>query len=172
MSSIDATFGLKTDDSRPALAVPAIVPTNQVSSGRTSRQIVGLVVFLGCAAILSLGAYLTPASEGLGTHEQLNMPPCGWIMLMDLPCPTCGMTTAVTHAAHGNLVTSFTTQPMGFLFALATTMGLFIGGYTAATGSRVGVVLGSMWTRRFTWTLIGLVLAAWIYKIASHKGLL
>lgn len=170
MTSMDTTLGMTTDAVPRAAAPPSALPANAMA-GRTSRRIIGAIVALGCGAILFIGAWMTPAEHGLGTHQQLNMPPCGWILLMDIPCPTCGMTTAVTNAAHGHLLKSFLTQPAGFLFALATTMALFIGIYTAATGSRVAVVLGSMWTRRTTWWLIGIVALSWLYKIASYKGL-
>ena len=171
MTSIDATLGLNADAAPPSAMTLAPL-AQRASSGRASRRFVGTVVAGACAALLLLAAWMKPSEDGLGTHQQLNMPPCGWILLMDCPCPTCGMTTAVSYAAHGNLLRSFWTQPLGFAFALATTMAMFIGTYTAATGSRVGIVLAGMWTRRATWWLIAFAMASWLFKIAAYKGLL
>ena len=62
---------------------------------------------------------------------------CGWITAMNLPCPTCGMTTAFAHAANGDMLASLGTQPLGFVLAIATAMSLLLGTYVAATGSRL-----------------------------------
>ncbi len=59
---------------------------------------------LGLLALLGTARYLTPAQSGLGTHEQLGLPPCTAILLWGKPCPTCGMTTSWAWAMRGNLV--------------------------------------------------------------------
>ena len=95
--------------------------------------------------------------------------------MMDMPCPTCGMTTAFAHAAHGHLLKSFIAQPMGFVLALATAMTFLVCVHTAATGSRLPRVFLRLWggsNRRVHsgWILAGMIVAAWLYKIASYKG--
>jgi hypothetical protein len=100
------------------------------------------------------------------------MPACGWITLMDLPCPTCGMTTSFAHAADGHLLASFMAQPLGFLLAIATAMALLLGAYVAITGSRVAGQLGRLWVRGSGWALLAIALAAWGYKVLSYKGVL
>jgi len=144
----------------------------RTGSNRCARRILGAVIAVGCGVILGLAAWMTPAADGHGTHKQLNLPPCGWILAADIPCPTCGMTTAFAHAADGNLLQSMLTQPLGAVLALATAMGLFISSYVAMTGSRVGNVLAGMWTRKVTYAVIAAVILAWGFKILSHKGLL
>ena len=93
-------------------------------------------------------------------------------MLMDLPCPTCGWTTAFAHAADGRLLTSLATQPFGGLLAIATAMAMLLGLYVAVTGSRVAWIFTRLWGRWTGWLLAGMVLAAWIYKVLSYKGVL
>jgi hypothetical protein len=91
-----------------ATDVRADRPSRAVSSGRAGMgaRIAGGIVSLGSAAILGIGAWLTPASEGHGSHTQLGLPPCMWPIAFHRPCPTCGMTTAVAEAAHGTPVAS------------------------------------------------------------------
>jgi len=143
------------------------------SSSTTLRRVIGGAVALGSTTLLGLAAWLEPASEGLGTHSQLlNLPPCGWILAMDLPCPTCGMTTAFATAADGNLVGAFVAQPMGAALAVGTAMALITGAWTAATGSRVAWLFGRLCSRRAAW-LTGIAFgAAWVYKIIAYKELL
>lgn len=137
----------------------------------------GLRLLWGLAAIaafslLLLAAYLRPAGEGLGTHEQLGLPPCGWIMAADMPCPSCGMTTAFSHAADGNLLGSFRAQPMGALLALGTAVIVIAAGWTALSGSRLGPFLFGLMNARIGWAILVFALLAWVWKIIDHKGIL
>ena len=153
----------------PPIAVSAV---RRLGDRETIRRLVGVGVALCAAAILGAAAYLKPSPEGLGTHTQLYMPECGWIMLMDLPCPTCGMTTAFAHAADGHLVASLATQPLGAILAIATAIALLSGVYVAATGSQVAVLFGRLCTRRAAWILSAVAVGAWIYKILLYRGIL
>jgi hypothetical protein len=158
----------------PTPSITAVQPRASASAGTsaTGRRLIGAVVAICAAGILGLAAWLEPSPTGLGTHSQLAMPPCGWIAMVDVPCPTCGMTTAFAHAADGNLVAALWAQPMGGALAVAVATALIVGAYTAATGSRVAVLFGRLWGKRAAWAL-GLGLGgAWVYKILSYKGVL
>ena len=100
------------------------------------------------------------------------MAPCGWIVLMETPCPTCGMTTAFAHAANGNLLAAVRTQPFGSALAVATAMALLISIHVALTGSRLGGLFARMWRPRTIWVLGSFAIVSWGYKILSYKGLL
>ena len=139
-------------------------------AGGSSRRWIAVVVALCSAGILSIAAWLTPSPTGLATHEALNLPPCGWVTLADMPCPTCGMTTAFAHAADGHLLSSFLAQPLGCLLAIATVIALFVSLHVIVTGSRLGHVFTRLWTSRSPWILGALVIGSWMYKIASYKG--
>jgi hypothetical protein len=138
----------------------------------TTRRLIAAVVALVCAGVLAVATQLTPASAGLGTHEQLMLPPCGWIAIMDTPCPTCGMTTSFAYAADGRLLAALRAQPLGCLLAVATAMTLIIATYIAITGSPITRYLVRLWTPRSGWYLAGLVIAAWTFKVLSHRGVL
>ncbi len=142
------------------------------ASSSTLLRLVGGGVAAVSAFLLGVAAWLDPSPAGLGTHSQLSLPPCGWIMTMDLPCPTCGMTTAFAHAADGNLVGSFVAQPMGAVLAVATAIALLVGTYTVATGSRVAALFGRLCNRRAAWLFGTAFVAAWIYKIIAYKEVL
>ncbi len=154
----------------PALA--GSIPADLQSLSSRQRRLVGAVVAVCAAGLLGVAAWLTPSSAGIGTHEQLMLPECGWITLMDMPCPTCGMTTAFAYAAEGQLWTSFLTQPLGSLLAISTAMALLVGIHVAVTGSRLGSLLTRLWGRRSGWIIALLIVVSWMYKVLSHKGMI
>ena len=122
---------------------------------------------LGALSVLTIAACLTPDPRGDGTHTQLGLPPCGWVVRFNKPCPTCGMTTAFAHAAHLNLWKSFKTQPMGCLLALGTGAAFWLCLHVALTGSHLGRTCARMLTPRWLWAALGLLIAAWAYKYAT-----
>ncbi len=138
----------------------------------TVRRLVGAVVVVCAAAVLGVAAFLDPSPAGLGTHTSLNLPGCTWIAIMDVPCPTCGMTTAFAHAANGDLAASLYTQPLGFLLAIVTAGALLVGAYVVWTGSRVAAMFGALWGRSTGWWLGGLAVGAWGFKILTYKGII
>ncbi len=135
------------------------------------RRIWASAVALACAALLGVALFVTPAQAGLGSHEQLNLPKCGWIMSMDVPCVTCGMTTAFSHAARGSFLQSILAQPLGFLLAMATAMTLLVAVYVALTGSQVTRMFSRLWAPRMLWLLAALAVGSWVFKIVTYKGL-
>jgi len=79
------------------------------------------------------------------------------------------MTTAFSFAAHGNLLASFRTQPLGALLAVATAMVVLIGGWTAVSGSMLAPFFSGIFGKRFLWVFVALLLVAWAYKIGDHR---
>lgn len=72
----------------------------------------------GLIALLILASTLSPEPSGIGTHEQLGLPPCGVKFAFGIPCPSCGMTTSWTLATHGQLFKSARSNLGGFLMVL------------------------------------------------------
>ena len=121
-----------------------------------------VVSWLGLALMRVM---LTPDPSGAGTHEQLGLPPCRSLDWFGIPCPGCGVTTAVTWFAHGEPWKSFVTQPFGFLLAMGAV--LAVPSALVATALRVdlGYWLGPGRARR-AWALVLVVMGlAWAYKI-------
>jgi len=123
------------------------------------------------AAILGVGYYLHPSPAGHGTHTQLGLASCTWMTKFNLPCATCGMTTSVSYAAHGQLIQSVRTQPAGTLFALATAATLIASTWVALTGAVAGPLLRPMGKLSFILPVIAFVLLAWGYKILTVRGM-
>lgn len=130
------------------------------------RASAGVVAF-GCLAILAIAFLLSPSAEGHGTHTALGLPPCGWVVAMDKPCPSCGMTTAFSHAARGDLKTAFLTQPFGALLAIATAACFWGALHVAATGSHLARAGARLLQPRFLALLAAIAAAAWIYKFIT-----
>jgi di/tricarboxylate transporter len=134
------------------------------------RRIAALLVAGLCLGVLLVAGSLRPAAGGLGTHTQMGLPPCSVKVMHDMPCPTCGMTTAFALAAHGRLIEAFVVQPFGAILALGLAMAVVVGGYVAVTGAAVGRWLRPLRSSSTLWVVLGMLVAAWGYKIAAYKG--
>lgn len=81
-------------------------------------------IAVGLAGVFALSAWLDPYdAEGrpraMGTHHQLGLPPCGYLVATGKPCPSCGMTTSFALLAHGDVSASLSANWVGTLLALA-----------------------------------------------------
>ncbi|HMQ14590.1 MAG TPA: DUF2752 domain-containing protein [Phycisphaerae bacterium] len=96
------------------------VPLARAARRPRLRRVWALLLLLACGGVLGLAGYLKPSARGFGTHQQLGLAPCGMILTMGLPCPTCGMTTAFAYTVRAQPAHALRAQPTGFLLALAT----------------------------------------------------
>ncbi len=136
-----------------------------MSVATIGERVGGAVIALAAIALLGTGAWLTPSTEGFGTHTQLGMQECSWHRTRGYVCPTCGMTTSFALAADGRLIAAFDTQPAGTAFALLSGVAFWIGLYVAATGAPLLGWLGHAIRPRWAITGVGaIVLLAWGYK--------
>lgn len=121
---------------------------------------------VGCLAILGIAGWLTPSAAGLGTHQQLGLSGCVWLGERGYACPTCGMTTAFSLAAHGRFGAALVTQPAAAVGAMLTAMVVWIALWVAWTGEPAMRHVRRLW--RPGWTAAGLaalVGAAWAWKL-------
>jgi hypothetical protein len=72
---------------------------------------------LGLVFLLAVAAVLKPSPFLIGTHQQLGLPPCSFLILFGIPCPTCGMTTAWAYLMRGELLRAFQANSGGVLLA-------------------------------------------------------
>lgn len=107
----------------------------QQSTSNLERRLGAALAAVALLTTLTVGAGLTPSPEGHGTHTQLGLPACSWALALGKPCPTCGMTTAVSLAAHGAFVQAWRAQPMGLAVALAAASLFWTALHSALTGS-------------------------------------
>lgn len=122
-------------------------------------------VLAACAlAVLITGAWLRPEPSGMGSHQQLGLPPCGWLLASGWPCPTCGMTTAFAAVTHVQPRAAWLAQPFGAVLAVATTVFFWGGLHVAVFGSQLGRVLERLLAARVIWVVGAMLLASWAYK--------
>ncbi len=81
-------------------------------AGVGDRLLAGVVAMLSWT-LLAVAVALTPSESGVGTHEQLGMPPCSAEVLTGYPCPSCGMTTAFAWFVRGDLINALKAQVFG-----------------------------------------------------------
>jgi hypothetical protein len=126
-----------------------------------------LAVALGLAVA---GLVLTPDGRGVGTHEQLGLPPCATMALWGIPCPGCGVTTSVALASHGCLLASLANQPFGFAVWLAAVAFVAWSWVQHLRGRDLWVAVQAWNAGR--WIAAAFVLAggAWVYKLVRVLG--
>lgn len=138
---------------------------------RPAGRLAALLVAACAGAPLAIAASLTPAAQGMGTHTALGLPACGWATMANIPCPSCGMTTAFSWAVRGDILSSFVAQPLGMLLAVVAAMTAMAGVWAAATGAAVQRPIGAAVMRGSVgWVLLGLLLAAWGWKIWAWES--
>lgn len=120
--------------------------------------------------VLIVAWRLTPDPSGAGTHQQLGLPACGWLVASGYPCPTCGMTTAFAAAAHGDPWRAIVSQPLGALLAVGTAVFFWASLHVAVFGSQLGRAAGRLLSGKILWTALVVFLLAWGYKIVQVRG--
>ena len=133
---------------------------------RLGERIFAALVSAACLGVLALAAWITPSPEGHGTHTQLGLSDCQWAVMIGRPCPTCGMTTSFAHATDGSLAQAARVQPFGALLSLGVAAAFWVSLHVAVTGSRAGRIFVPLARPKWVISLVGLLLAAWVYKMA------
>jgi hypothetical protein len=101
-----ASFGKPTPRQPP----PRSVRNGVFRLSALMTAVVPIVLFL-------VASRLEPSSRGLGTHQQLGLPPCSMRVLLGIRCPGCGMTTSWAHFTRGQWQRSWLVNSGGFLLA-------------------------------------------------------
>ncbi|MCY2924507.1 MAG: DUF2752 domain-containing protein [Planctomycetota bacterium] len=132
---------------------------------RASRWWAGLIA-AGCAVVLGVCGWLRPSESGVGTHEQLGGSPCGFLIREGIPCPGCGVTTAMAAGAHGRLALAVKAQVGGLVLLAGVVLLGVAGAAQAATGRPV---LRRLTLHRWGWwslAALAAVLIGWAIKLA------
>lgn len=139
---------------------------------QTASRLPAGAVFLVSVAVLVVAFMLSPNSKGVDTHLAMGLPACGLLQNTGIPCATCGMTTAFSYAAHGNLLASFVTQPAGAVLALLTAMAAVLAGYALISGMSLTPIGVMIWRPRVVVIAAAVLLLAWVYKIVILTGMI
>jgi hypothetical protein len=121
------------------------------------------IVLLG---LLFTAARLTPNPRGIGTHQQLGLPPCTVAQWYGIRCPSCGMTTSWAHLTRLNLVAAVRANAGGTLLALAACL---CGPWFVASGA-LGRWLGGVpqenWTLAAGLTIVAVTIIDWTLRLS------
>lgn len=152
---------------QPAAEPPNPAATRPLPAASVAVRAAAALAALACLALLTTAGTLAADPAGHGTHQQLGLPACGFALATGHPCPTCGMTTAFTHAAHARLVDALRTQPGGALASLGVAALFWPSLHTALTGSRALELCGKLLTSKGLWTAGAVWLGSWLYTFLT-----
>jgi hypothetical protein len=103
----------------------------------------------------------------MGTHQALGLPACGWQTAMNMPCPTCGMTTAFAYAAKADFGSALLAQPAGLLLSVLAAVIVLGGLYGAVTGAPMQHAAATLVQPKVVWIGLGILLLGWLVKLAQ-----
>ena len=136
--------------------------------GRTDKVVaIGLLAF--ATAVLAIATWLKPELCGYGTHTQLGLPPCNFLRLTHLPCPSCGLTTCFAWAVRFHFWKAFLANPFGVL--------AFFGTITLIPATIVSLCCRVSFRRvterayfsKAVYAATALYLLSWVFKMATFQ---
>ena len=148
-------------DVLPNSDAPANGGADAAGAGRRVR---GALVAAAGIGLLAAAWTLSPDSVGYGTHRQMGLPGCSLMVNTGWPCPSCGMTTAVSATVHGDLGAAMEAQPFGIVLALGAAVFAVAGLAEAISGRTPRGIFRPRW-----WYLLiaaGGMFMGWAVKLA------
>lgn len=130
-----------------------------------------LLLALFGLALLFIARALEPSTSGLGTHQALGLPPCGFLLYFERPCPGCGLTTAFAHLARFEFIAALRANAAGALLFMLNLGAIALGLLGTFKGLRLLPLLESK-TTRYTATLTLSALAAgWLINLIMWEAI-
>ena len=125
----------------------------------------GLLICAGAVAVLIAGLWVTPAESGHGTHQQLGVPPCSFLVTTGWPCPSCGVTTSLAAMARGRVSLAWKAQPFGIaVFGLLVLLFIVGGAELICNRSILSKLHPGLW---WIWAALGSMMLGWGIKVLS-----
>lgn len=122
------------------------------------------LIFFSSLTLL-IARWLRPAPRGVGTHEQLGLPPCLFLHFTGFPCPSCGLTTSFAHAARLHFYQSFITQPFGLITFCLTLLSIPLALYLIHCRIAWASLMHARGVNVLLYILLALYVLSWIYKL-------
>ncbi len=136
--------------------------------GDWSSRIVWAVLFAVPLAVVITAAMLTPSAAGHGTHTQLGLPPCGFLVFTGYPCPGCGLTTAFAHMVRLQIFGAWHANPFGIVLFLCTAATIPVAAAGLVRGWSVVATLDKLHAEKIAIGLSLLSLGVWIIRVAAQ----
>jgi hypothetical protein len=114
---------------------------------------------------LVIAVWLRPSPLGMGTHQQLGLPPCTFVTVFGIRCPSCGMTTSWSHFVRGQWLQALQANVGGCLLAAVAAVS---GGWmllSAMTGRRLAKVPREGTLAACAVILVLITLADWVVRL-------
>jgi hypothetical protein len=126
---------------------------------------IGLLI----AAVFGVALWLRPNPAGVGTHRQLGLPPCTFMLLTGgVPCPSCGMTTSFSHLIRGQVLSSLQANPVGTLLASLCLLALPYCLLCGIWGRRLLIKDYEVFLSRCVIVLMVLLFAGWGLRLGAR----
>lgn len=125
-----------------------------------------VLMAIGLMAVFAIAVWIEPyrsdgAARTMSTHMQLGLPPCSMESLVGKPCPACGMTTAFSLLAHGDIGNSLKANWVGTLLAAFWFVLIPWGLISAYRARLLGVRNGELTATIAVGVLLTLMLLRW-----------
>jgi len=151
--------------------IPDADPQAGPDQPRSLEHFLVLGATLGALVVmLVLALAIEPDARGFGTHERLGLPSCKTMDWFGIPCPGCGVTTALTHAVRGDFVTSFATQPLGIPIALAIPLSALWALVNHLRGRDLQRIIYGLSMTRWAAGIGVAVLVVWVIQVRRFLG--
>ncbi len=127
-----------------------------------SLSVLGLAA---SSAAVVIARWLHPSASGVGTHLQLGLPPCRFLAVTGIPCPSCGFTTSFAFAAHLEFKQALIASPFGLLLFFVVV--LIIPAMCLQLWRRIAwqeIFRALDWTAITSWAVAAYI-ASWICKL-------
>jgi hypothetical protein len=117
--------------------------------------------------VLAVARWLTPDPSGMGTHMQIGLPPCGFLYLTKLPCPTCGLTTSFAHMARLQFTSALHAHWLGPLLFVLTAVTIAISASACATRTPPAHIMKRLRVARLLVIIAAAALVVWMVRVAA-----
>ncbi len=146
------------------------IDAGRASSAFSAHDRTKYLLSIGLATgVLLTARALRPSPSGVGTHEQMGLPPCPFLHFTGFPCPSCGLTTSFAHAAHLQFFEALLAQPVGLLTFLLTLASIPFLAFLLARRVPWETVAQSRGAGYFWRAMIALYAVGWVYKIVAMR---
>jgi hypothetical protein len=146
----------------------AAAPQAPVRSFRWPSRLGWLLLFAIPLAVVITATQLTPAPAGMGTHQQLGLPPCGFLVVTGVPCPGCGLTTSFAHMVRLQFTGATRANPFGVMLFLVTFFTIPIAAVGMVRGTSVLDTLERLHAEKWAILLSVTSILVWVVRVARQ----
>lgn len=139
---------------------------NEGPVGPISPRLIWLGIVAGSIAVLAVALAIEPDVRGYGTHTQLGLPPCGFLLLTGSPCPGCGLTTAFAHGIRGQWSMAASANPLGLALFFVVSACIPLGLAAALRSWSIGEVVDRFGLNRWALAVAGCAIVVWVVRFA------